>query len=224
MIWILFYYNSLPDFPKECKFIPSHIMLRDFFECNLTNTNHYQYPKFETLSYDEGCHSREVRRFVGKTDRDKYTVFYTRHTDINGNSKNKIVGYFKVGKIDRFDGRVGFYSSETVLLPKKDCIETNYRSRGVPVSWGDSSVKEEIDNILRYLIKIKDTPNLNVAAEYKQATKEIMAKLVFPEGRKQLFFTCRDCLHGKECFLGNKFRREGLDFLDDLYRKQECSS
>lgn len=224
MIWILFYYNSLPDFPKECEIIPSHIMFRDFFKCNPRNTDHYQYPKFETLSYDEGCHSKEVRRFVKKTDADKYVVFYTRHTYINGNSKNRVVGYFKVGKVDRFDGKVGFYSSDTVLLPKKDCIEINYRSRGVPVSWGNSSIKDELNKVVSYLIEIKDNPNLNIAMEYKQATKNIMEVLISSEGRKQVFLTCKSCRLNKICFLGKKFRRKGLDFLNDLYWEQKCSS
>lgn len=224
MTWILFYYNSLPDFPQECKIIPSHIMFRDFFKCNPKNTDHYQYPKFETLSYDEGCHPREVRRFVKKTGANKYVLFYTRHTDINGNSRNKVVGYFKVGKVDRFDGKVGFYSSESVLLPKNDCIGTSYQSRGVPVSWRYSSIKKQLNKILSYLISIKDDPNRNIAMEYKQATKEIMQKLNSSEGREQLFLVCKNCRLSKDCFLGNKFRKKGIDFLNDLYSEQERGS
>lgn len=98
MIWILFYYNSLPEMPAECALFSREIMHRDFFKCNPTNTGHHTYPKFETLSYDEGCHPREVKDFLAKNEPDKYVVFYTRHTALSRKTRNKIVGYFKVGR------------------------------------------------------------------------------------------------------------------------------
>ena len=118
-------------------------MHRDFIKCNPTNTGHYEYPKFETLSYDEGCHKWEVPRYLNRKDIEKYVVFYTRHTDTSRRSESKVVGYFKVGNEDHFTWKLGctkrgFYSSESVLLPKDHCIPIDYSSRGVPVSWGNN--------------------------------------------------------------------------------------
>ena len=104
MIWILFYYNSLPDVPKGCRFFTDKVVNRDFFRCNPTNTGHYQYPKFETFSYDDGCHGKEVRNFLKKDDPEKYVLLYTRNKQ-----KNRIVGYFKVGKTFVTD-KIGFLS------------------------------------------------------------------------------------------------------------------
>ena len=117
MIWILFYYNSLPDVPEGCRLFSNDVMHRDFFKCNPSNTGHYQYPKFETLSYDEGCHRREVNNFLNKNESEKYVVFYTRHTTLSGERRNKIIGYFKVGKIFEKRSR-GFLASESILLPR----------------------------------------------------------------------------------------------------------
>ncbi|MEN6616864.1 MAG: hypothetical protein ABFD12_09940 [Syntrophorhabdus sp.] len=58
----------------------------------------YRASYIPTLSYDEGCHPREVKDFLAKNEPDKYVVFYTRHTALSGKTRNKIVGYFKVGR------------------------------------------------------------------------------------------------------------------------------
>lgn len=225
IIWVLFYFNSLPDFPKGCKIIPENLLLRDFFKCNPTNTGHYQYPKFETLSYDEGCHKGEVKNFIKKSDPEKYVVFYTRNTDMNKKSKNKIVGYFKVGKIDKFDEKSGFYSAETVLLSKEDCIEIDYSGRGVPVSWGDSSVKDEVSAILRDLRKLKDSPH-NKTRKYQEETKEIMKSLKPFEERKikEFFSLCEECPDKRKCFLWRKrgMRENSVNYLHKLYAVKKC--
>jgi hypothetical protein len=189
--------------PEDCKLFSSEVMHRDLFMCNPTNTGHYEYPKFEDMSYDEGCHCIELRRFLGRCDPDKpdkYVVFYTRHTQLDGKYENKIVGYFKVGK--QFQKpRMGFNSSETVLLPKADCKGTKYHSRGVPVEWGCSSVKKQIDNLLPNLIKRQDQ---SIAELYKTETNRIMNYMNDEDSRRRLVEKCEAC------------------GLLDLYRKKKC--
>jgi hypothetical protein len=211
--WILFYYNSLPDMPPECSLFSPEIMHRDFFKCNPTNTDHYEYPKFETLSYDEGCHEKEVNHFLKITD-PKYVVFYTRH-----NKQNKIVGYFKVGEKDTFkygkEYKQGFYASESVLLPKDRCIPIDYRSRGVPVSWGNSKIKDFVSNELKKLINNRTD---NITTKYKQETKSIMEKLTIASGRKEIINNCNQCLVKSSCHWGNQGRKFMVEMLNDLYK------
>ena len=190
MKWILFYYNSLPEMPKKCFLFSSDIMHRDFFKCNPTNTGHYQYPKFETLSYDTGCHRREVEHFLTKSDPDKYVIFYTRYTPLKGKSKNKIVGYFKVPK--KLKSSKGFQSSESVLLPAKECININYSERGVPVSWGHSSIKDNVSRIFKNLRAIRHTKK-NIALRYKGETRRIMKLLQSAAGRREVLKKCLQC-------------------------------
>lgn len=222
MKWILFYYNSLPDLPKECSIFNPNVMYRDFIKCNPTNTNHYEYPRFETLSYDEGCHTNEVKRFLKNPDPEKYVIFYTRHTNIYRESTNKVVGYFKVGKYASFNGKNGFYSSESVLLPKRRCIEIEYKSRGVPVSWGSSSIKNKINEIFQYLQRIKNNPELNIYLDYQKETKKIMDMLKTKSGREKLFNYCMEkCKDKKSCLFCKKLLRKRLSYLDDLYKKYD---
>jgi len=226
LVWILFYYNSLPDLPNECPYFSNEIMHRDFIKCNPTNTNHYEYPKFETLSYDEGCHPCEVNRYLDREDPEKYVVFYTRHTDTSRNSENKVVGYFKIGDEDYFtwkQGRSpkrGFHSSESVLLPKEHCISIEYTSRGVPVSWGSSSIKSKINETVRHLQENKKNSELNIYRRYQTETKEIMELLMTQSGREKIYNNCiYDCPFKHHCFFSNKLNKENPQYLDDLYRK-----
>jgi hypothetical protein len=213
MEWILFYYNSLPDFPSACPFFSSQIMHRDFLMCNPTNTGHYQYPKFETLSYDEGCHEREVRRFLGRTDPDKYVVFYTRHTNSNGEGINKVIGYFKVGRLTKHP--LGFVASDAVLLPKNQAIPIPYTSRGVPTSWGNSQVKQQMNDILQHL---KSLVNRDLSALYQTEAKTTMAMLLSRTDRKKMQTTCESCRYRMSCYWGKKSSADRERMLDDLYR------
>ncbi|BBB33357.1 hypothetical protein TTHT_1903 [Thermotomaculum hydrothermale] len=217
MIWILFYYNSLPDMPNGCCLFSKEVMHRDFFMCNPTNTGHYEYPKFETLSYDDGCHCREVRNFLKNskpTKYKKYVIFYTRHTNISGDSKNKIIGYFKVGNTFQYP-RIGFSASESVLLPKDKCIDIDYKARGVPVSWGDSSIKNDMDRILNNL-KSKINSHENISKKYQKETQKIMQMLTTKSGRCRINKICNECPVKQNCFWGKKstgFRIKQLEYL-----------
>lgn len=221
MIWILFYYNSLPDMPKGCRlFLKAEIMHRDFFKCNPTNTGHYQYPKFESLSYDEGCHGREVRKFLARREQNKYVVFYTRHTTLSRKNKSKIIGYFKVGR--NFEKpRKGFFAAESVLLPKDKCIEIDYNARGVPVSWGHLRIKNRIDGILEYL---RSNQAVDISKKYKNETLRIMKRLKTPKGRKQVIEGCQEpeCSVAKKCYWGKKPKRNKEEMLRLYSAKRKC--
>lgn len=212
MIWILFYYNSLPDVPEGCRLFSNDVMYRDFFKCNPTNTGHYQYPKFETLSYDEGCHRIEVNNFLKKNELEKYVVFYTRHTTLSRDKKNKVIGYFKVGKIFE-KPKKGFFASESVLLPKHNCIGINYSSRGVPVSWGNSSIKNKIGNIL---YRLRKNQSSDISGKYQRETKNIMKRLQSLSGRKQIIDICEKCTVRNQCYCGAEINKE--DKLYKLYK------
>lgn len=196
-------------------------MHRDFFKCNPTNTGHYKYPKFETLSYDTGCHAREVKNFLAKSDPDKYVIFYTRYTPLKGKSKNKIVGYFKVPK--KLRSNKGFQSSESVLLPVKECIDINYSERGVPVSWGHLSIKGSVSRILKNLQAIRHTKK-NIALQYKRETMQRMKQLRSAAGRKEVLNKCLQCKIKEKtdkCHWWKTKDKEGT--LRDLYSgKMKC--
>lgn len=218
MMWMLFYYNSLPDMPKGCRLFSNDVMHRDFFKCNPTNTNHYEYPKFETLSYDMGCHCREVERLLERDDPDKYVIFYTRHTSLDGKQthRNKVVGYFKVGKQFKRPKK-GFYASERVLLPKNKCIEINYKSRGVLSSRGKSDkIHKKISVLLNNLRKKR---SLDISCKYKKETKKIMNKLHTLMGEKEIIKSCEECESQKLCFWGRKMARHNnpVEYLKRLY-------
>lgn len=199
--------------PEGCCLFSNAVMHRDFFKCNPTNTGHYQYPKFEILSYDEGCHCREVNTFLEKNDTDKYVIFYTRHTNLSGIKKNKIVGYFKVG--ETFDEpKRGFCASETVLLPKDKCIGIDYKGRGVPVSWGNSSIKNKVDSIL---YEMKTNQNKDISVQYQKETKEIMKLLQTVSGRKKIIDKCEKCRVKTQCYWGKKTRERKEKTLKELY-------
>jgi hypothetical protein len=212
MEWILFYYYSLPDLPSACPFFSSQIMHRDFLMCNPRNPGHYTYPKFETLSYDEGCHERDVRSFLGRTDPDKYVVFYTRHTNSNGERNNKVIGYFKVGKLT--NRPLGFFASDVVLLPKNQTIPIPYTSKGVPRSWGNSPVKQCVNGILQHLMSLA---NRDVSAQYQTETKTIMAMLLSKTGRKRMQTTCDSCRYRTSCYWGKKPSANRERVLDKWY-------
>jgi predicted RNA-binding protein with PUA-like domain len=211
MIWTLFYYNSLPDFPQKCPFFLYDVMYRDFFMCNPTNTGHYTYPKFETLSYDDGCHGREVRNFLKKDDPEKYVIFYTKHEGVN-----KVVGYFKVPQTSSKE-KTGFKSSETVLLPKDKCIEINYTSRGVPVSWGNSSIKPKIEKILKQLISDRKK---DISDQYKHSTKKIMDLLDTSTGQNKIITVCEKCSYKTDCYWGKYPKEKKINRLNELYGKK----
>jgi len=213
MIWILFYYNSLPDVPNGCKFFPDNLINRDFLICNPTNTGHFEYPKFETLSYDSGCHTTEVKNFLKRIDPDKYVVFYTRHTELSGKWSNKVIGYFRVGETFNND-KVGFYSSESVLLPKENCIEIPYYSRGVPVSWGYSTIKSNIDGILKQLISEQKQ---DISKEYKNNTLEVMKLLQTKSGQDEIVTHCEKCQFKSKCYWGKFTKEKKITRLNELY-------
>ena len=190
-------------------------MYRDFFKCNPTNTGHHKYPLFETLSYDDGCHGREVRNYLEMDDPKKYVLFYTRH-----NGVNKVVGYFKVGKTFS-NGHKGFESSETLLLPKNKCIEIPFTSRGVPVSWGHSEIKPRIDKLLKKLIS--DRKN-DISNEYKSSTKKIINMLTSLTGQDKLISTCEKCPYRKDCHWGKYSKEKKINRLNELYGKTEKRS
>ncbi|MFA6291129.1 MAG: hypothetical protein WC637_05070 [Victivallales bacterium] len=198
MIWILFYYNSLPDMPEGCILFSPEVMHRDFFKCNPYNTGHYQYPQFETLSYDEGCHYKEVNNFLKKADGEKYVVFYTRHTNLEGTFKNKVIGFFKVGDCFVLPKK-GFCASDKVLLPKNQSIKINYYSRGVPVSWGSSPVRNKI---FQTLTSLRKNNGADISSNYKTETQNMMKRLQNFAGRKQIIDICENCNVKKQCYWG----------------------
>lgn len=189
-------------------------MYRDFFKCNPTNTGHHKYPKFETLSYDDGCHFREVGNIVKlkKKYPDIYVLFYTRH-----NGMNKIIGYFKVGKTFS-NGNKGFKSSETVLLPKNQCIEIPYKSRGVPVSWGNSSIKPNIDKILPKVISDKKK---DISDSYKSSTDKIMKILTSSKGQDKMISICEKCNDRRDCPWGKYPIEKKIKRLKELYEETD---
>jgi len=188
-------------------------MYRDFFKCNPTNTGHYEYPKFETLSYDEGCHGREVRNFLKTEDPEKYVLFYTRH-----NSKNKVVGYFKVGKTFS-NGKIGFESSESLLLPKEKCMNISYESRGVPVSWGKSSIRLRINKILNQLTSHQ---KLDVSINYKVISMWMMKVLATSIGQTEIINHCESCSVKSECHWWKYPKEKKIKRLNELYGETEC--
>ena len=216
MEWILFYYNSLPDLPPTCSFFSSQLMHRDFLICNPSNTGHFKYPRFETLSYDVGCHRQEVYRFLKRSDPEKYVIFYTRHTDIIGDRSNKVVGYFKVGKLTKHP--FGFIASHVVLLPKQHSIPILYTGRGVPTSWGNSSIKQTINNILRHLMSKYEC---DVSSEYQQETKEVMSMLLSRNGQLKMLKTCNQCIYRSSCYWGSKSPLARKKTLRKLYNKNK---
>lgn len=199
--------------PIECTLFSKDVMHRDFFECNPTNTGHYQYPKFETLSYDEGCHRKQVRNFLQKSNPDKYVLFYTRHTNLSGEKKNKVVGYFKVGKQFK-KPKNGFYASKSVLLPKNECIKINYCGRGVPVSWGHSSLINEVDRILNNL---RTKQIVNISDKYKEETEKIMNHLRTESGRRVVIDICEKCGVRSQCYWGRNTKQLKENTLKKLY-------
>jgi hypothetical protein len=227
MVWSLFYYNSLPDLPSECKMFDPEIIHRDFTWCNPKNTGHYQYPKFETLSYDCGCHEPQVKSLLKRKEDDKYVILYTRHTKNKYESSNKIVGYFKVGEIASFKWKtdsehIGFKSSESLLLPKSKALDIDYKSRAVPVSWGNSKIKNYVNKVLNdFLSGTYD--HLNIADNYQMETKKIMKSLCSEKGRLTMAESCHNCNHSNGCFLAKKIRKKKIEYLHDLYKDHLCS-
>lgn len=218
MTWILFYYNSLPDMPAGCKLSAQSrkVMHRDFFRCNPSNTGHYQYPKFETMSYDDKCHGREVRKFLTQPDPEKYVVFYTRHTSRDGSCQNKLVGYFKVGRVNK--EKRGFTASDRLLLPKDWCVNLAYAARGVPVSWGRSSARADVDNFLQ---RRAARLHADISSEYQEGTKAIMSKLITAKGRSNLVKDCVQCSVKNSCFWGQLGKEAMTARLKKLYGREE---
>jgi hypothetical protein len=185
--------------------------------CNPYNTGHYKYPKFETLSYDEGCHSREVHNFLKRPDSDKYVIFYTRHTNANGEWSNKVVGYFKVGKL--MNHTFGFSASECILLLKNQAIPITYTSRGVPVSWGNARVKDEVNVIFRRLMSL--SKENDVSEKYRSESQSIVAMLRSEIGRKKMLETCESCAYNSTCYWGKKNFTKRYQILKELYKGEK---
>lgn len=206
-IWILFYYNSLPDMPDDCSIFDKKIINRDFFMCNPSNTGHYQYPKFEDFSYDIGCHERELTAFLASDYEEKYVLFYTHHTELSGFGTNKLVGYFRVGK--QFNN-TRFIASDVTLLDKTNVVPINYTARGVPVCWGKSKVKDFINSELDKLVTLEYE---DCSEHYKKETNKLMSLLSTKIGRKKLLDTCKLCPSKMQCFwgkIGYKAQRKRL--------------
>lgn len=199
--------------PKGCSLFSLEVMHRDFFKCNPANTGHYEYPRFETLSYDEGCHCKEVNALLKRDDSEKYVIFYTRNTDLFRHSKNKVIGFFKVGQCFKAPKK-GFFASEKVLLPKNESIDINYSSRGVPVSWGNSSVKDDVDKILTTL---RTNIGIDISTKYQDETRRIMEYLKSPSGRKQIVDICESCNVKRECYWGKQSKQFNQMKLNELY-------
>ena len=218
----------MPDIPPECKIFDHEVMHRDFVMCNPKNTGHYQYPKFETLSYDCGCHGREVKSLLNRKEENKYVVLYTRHTVNKRESSNKIVGYYKVGDKASFKWKtdsehMGFNSSEALLLPKSKAIELNYAGRAVPVSWGHSGIKEYVDKVLSDFLSGK-YDHLNIANKYQKETKKIMEFLCSETGRIKIVENCFSCSKINECFPAKKNRKRKIEYLNELYHTHLCTT
>jgi len=216
-MWILIYYNSLPDMPKGCALFSNDIMHRDHFTCNPKNTGHYKYPCFEDLSYDAECHEKEVPCLLEKDGADKFVVFYTRHMALDAESRNVVMGYFKVGKHFIRNGKKGFRASESVLLRKKDCIPIEYRSRGVPTSWGKSAIRPKVDKILE---RLRTEDSISIADRYQEETRAIMRRMRTPAGRKKVISLCEGCTVKKDCYWGRKRRATKERVLEKLHGKE----
>jgi len=205
--------------PKGCSLFSPEVMHRDLLMCNPHNTGHYRYPRFENLSYDEGCHCREINALLNKQDSDKYVIFYTRHVDLYGNSKSKIIGYFKVGRCFNAPKR-GFVASDILLLPKHMSIEINYSSRGVPVSWGKSSVKCVIDDIL---CDMMNNRKHDISSKYQSETEQLTASLKTLSGRRHIIETCQRCKFRSQCYWGRKLKHDKEQTMDRLYEGEKNS-
>lgn len=202
--------------PKGCKLFNPKIQNRDLLMCNPSNTGHYKYPKFEDFSYDTGCHEREVKKFLRHTDPEKYVVFYTRHTDLSSNNINKVVGFFKVGLINRSKTR--FIASEKVLLRKKHQTVINFNSRGVPVSWGDSGIKDFVNKTLDELII---SNNIDASIDYQNETINIMNQLRNSYGRKHIIEFCENCSEKSKCYWGCVKKQYKIKRLHKLYKDNQ---
>jgi hypothetical protein len=205
----------MPDVPEGCQFFSNKVMNRDFFMCNPTNTGHYQYPKFETYSYDDGCHEKEVRNFLAKSDPEKYVVFYTRY-----NQENKVIGYFRVGEKYSEGGKIGFHSCESLLLDKQDCIPIPYKSRGVPVSWGNSSIRLIINDLL---VTMKSGIMTDISADYQMETEKIMELMNSSSGKSKAVSICEKCHVKSDCYWGRTKTDLKINRLNKLYgAKEKC--
>ena len=194
-----------------------------------------------------------MNNFLNKNaDKEKYVVFYTRHTSFNCEPENKIVGYFKVGKTFLFKWSAagelhrtmpsteecrdtikrckekdklfkrGFKAKEYVLLPKEKCKRINYNSRGVPVSWGKSSVKTYIDDILKKLTKQKQEYK-KITNEYKVKTATVMELLRTIKGREEIISICQSCNAKSQCYWGKNSEQVQRKILKELYASNpEC--
>jgi hypothetical protein len=199
MIWTLFYYNSLPEMPHGCKLISPDVVHRDFLMCNPHNTGHYQYPKFETMSYDEGCHRRELLRFLTNPDPEKYIVFYTRSVPTSGKAQNVLIGYFKVGPTVVRKGLRGFAADCQVLLFRRDAIPIEYKSRGVPVSWGSSRIAPFVSSTLAQLLRHEHD---DASDRYRSETRAVMRMLTSRGGWRDLMSVCGRCKTAASCHWG----------------------
>ena len=217
MIWTLFYYNSLPEMPDGCRLFSPDVVHRDLLMCNPHNTGHYQYPKFETIAYDEGCHKREIVRFLDQPDPEKYIVFYTRNVRSSGTTENVVVGYFKVGPPTMAKGLRGFAAADQVLLSRGKAIPIPYRSRGVPVSWGTSQIRPFVSTKLAWLIARHD---LDISSRYRSETRAVMRRLTSRSGWSALIAECRKCRMAGNCHWGQVPDGTKLSILTRLYGKR----
>ncbi len=199
--------------PKGCKLFNPEIQNRDLLMCNPSNTGHYQYPKFEDFSYDTGCHEREVIKFLKNPDPVKYVVFYTRRTDFKGNGKNKIVGFFKVGITNRTKTKL--IASRKILLKKQHQPTIDYTSRGVPVSWGNSGIKDFLNDKLNELINSND---MDASPDYQNETIGIMNHLKLSSGRKRIIEFCENCSEKSKCYWGCVKKQYKIKRLNKLYK------
>jgi hypothetical protein len=199
MTWILVRYDSLPDMPSKCRIFSPSLVHRDFFECNPANTGQKSLPRFELMTCESGSHKSQLRKLLRQPTVEKYVVFYTRHTRLKGEWKNKIVGYFKVHPETRGNG--GFRACEVVLLPKTKCAELPRSVRGAAVSWGRSKVKARVERFVRRCAgrKADDMSEL-----YQRESSIIAAAFSHRSGQRWFVRTCSSCPRGAACHWGRK--------------------
>ena len=192
----------MPEVPNKCLLFSGKAVHRDFFISNPQNKSHYQYPKFETYSYDIGCHSKQVKKIINLKDKEKYTIFYTNYLTIGGGCTNIVTGLFSVDKYDAFLGS-SFSTDKPIMLLKTDCIPIDYKARGVPASYGNSKIKHHINHAIEILLN-KLNSKSNISDIYNYESNKIVNLAKTRDGIDEIINTCTRCISKQICFFGRK--------------------
>jgi hypothetical protein len=129
-----------------------------------------------------------------------------------------MIGYFKVGRHTNIP--FGFIASDVVLLPKDQAIPIPYNNRGVPASWGNSSVKQDINRVFRDLMSLA---RKDISTQYQAETKSIMAMLSSKTGKNAMLTRCETCRDRISCYWGKKSLSNRKKVLTELYgRIKSC--